>query len=96
MLVKLSSSCATLPALEVYFTITPHQEAFRAPSSQSEDCFSLVLPDLHPRAWYWSLVAGSAFVEIIYWHCVFETSLIFFLKQIIFTISRFHIQRQFE
>lgn len=77
MLDKLSSSCATQPALEVYFTITPLQEAFRAPSSQSEAFFSLVLPDLHPRARYWSLVAGSGFLEIIYWHCVLETSLIF-------------------
>lgn len=77
MLVKLSSDCATLPALEVYFTITPLQVAFRALSSQSEACFSLVMSDFHSRAGYWSLVAGSAFVEIICWDCVLQTSLIF-------------------
>lgn len=95
MLVKLSSDCATLPALEDYFTITPFQVAFRVPTSQSEACFSLVMPNFHSRARYWSLVAGSAFVEIICWDCVLQTSLIF-LKAIIFMISRFHIQRQFE
>lgn len=78
MLLKLSSDCATLSALEDYFTITPLQVAFRAPTSQSEACFSLVLPNFHSRARYWSLVAGSAFVEIICWDCVLQTSLIFF------------------